>query len=69
LNNKIKQIAGMTVQARMMRSFRKDWTELSVRDRNKLARSGIDHNGFQTIQRNLIGNIEQREWYSSTEHQ
>lgn len=60
-NNKVKQIAGMTVQARMMRSFQKNWGQLSIRDRNKLARSGIGENGFEAIKRNLKGNIEQRE--------
>lgn len=59
-NNQIKQLAGMIVQARMMKSFEKPWKKLSVKDRNKLARSSIGENEFNMIKRNLEGNIERR---------
>lgn len=59
-NNKMKTLAGMGVQARMMEAFEGTWTTLSKKNRNKLARSGIGENEFEIIKRNLEGNVEKR---------
>lgn len=59
-NNKLKTLAGMGVQARMMEAFEGTWTSLSKKNRSKLARSGIGDNEFEIIKRNLEGNIEKR---------
>lgn len=59
-NNQLKTLAGMSVQARMMKAFEGTWATLSTKNRNKLARSGIGENEFELIKRNLEGNIEKR---------
>lgn len=59
-NNQLKTLAGMSVQARMMKALEGTWATLSTKNRNKLARSGIGENEFEVIKRNLEGNLERR---------